>query len=106
MDIDQHYFDFEEAFNENKAAEEGEEERDMTGGLDPEDVIDRMYGYGSSVNMVRNGDDLFHYYMERHYGYAAGEEDGSFVAVDPHVLSTPAMADINQDGHMEVKYNE
>jgi hypothetical protein len=61
---------------------------------------DNFYGYGTP-NMVRNGDDIFHYYMSRRYGYGP-EEDDTFVAVDPHVLATPAMADINHDGHMEI----
>ena len=51
--------------------------------------------------MVRRTDDGVGYYMSRRYGDPEWS-DSAFLAVDAHVLATPAMADINKDGHMEV----
>lgn len=58
------------------------------------------YSYGTA-NMVRRTDDGVGYYMSRRYGDPEWT-DTAFLAVDAHVLATPAMADINKDGHMEV----
>jgi hypothetical protein len=84
-------FEFEEGIGENSAEGEGPE---------------GFYGYAESVNFVRNGatDDAFTYYMMHRYSEepTSDHSDDKFVAVDPHLLATPAMADINGDGHMEV----
>lgn len=53
--------------------------------------------------MVRRTDDGVGYYMSRRYGDPEWS-DSAFLAVDAHILATPAMADINKDGHMEVGF--
>lgn len=100
-------FEFEEGINESSVEEElggvGVEE----GELDPSHPFDlgEIYGYGDSVKFVRNGatDDAFSYYMMKRYTDESLEDSSRFVAVDPHILATPSMADINRDGHMEVR---
>jgi len=74
----------------------------------------RSYHYGEgpefnrmsyeSVGRVRSADDGLSYYMGKRYAAMQGGSfnDSEFVFVDAHVLSTPTIADINQDGHMEV----
>ncbi len=57
------------------------------------------YSYGA--NMVGHTDDGIGYYMNRRYGDFEWTDE-KFLAVDAHVLATPAMGDINKDGHMEV----
>jgi hypothetical protein len=70
------------------------------------------YGIGGGGNVARGADDGISYYMMRHYAFQRqqlldgedGEEggNGKYINIDPHVLATPAMADINGDGHMEI----
>lgn len=95
-------FSFEESLNENSVSEQSYGDEAAIPDFGEAPGLSEMYSYAEAVKMVGHGDDAFHYYMSRRYSDAFFEEDPSFVAVDPHVLSTPAMADINQDGHMEV----
>lgn len=46
--------------------------------------------------LYRSFDDGFHYYMSGHYN------ESNFVYVDPHVLSSPTLVDVNGDGNIEV----
>lgn len=62
--------------------------------------------YGATGRHVRNGaDDGVGYYMtRRQFEENEDEANSKFVNVDPHVLATPAMGDINGDGHMEIVF--
>lgn len=77
----------------------------------------RAYAYAAAEEgldaegerFARSADDGISYYMSRRYSDRNGDgpEDPAmvnerFVNVDPHVLASPAMGDINGDGHMEV----
>lgn len=55
-----------------------------------------MYAYGvSNRNHGYLLDDIHPYYL--------GMQNASnFVFVDPHVLGSPVVADVNNDGHVEV----
>jgi len=59
-------------------------------------VGQRNYYAPSYRGGYRSMDDGYHYYMS---GFS---NDSNFVFVDPHVLGSPALADVNGDGHMEV----
>ena len=48
------------------------------------------------ADAYRTFDDGFHYYMGGRYN------ETNFVYVDPHVLGSPTVADVNGDGHIEV----
>jgi hypothetical protein len=80
-------FLFQESANENEI-------------LPPEESPEFEHTYGYAQHSVRNGDDVFY---SMRYGYGSMGDDSEYVSVDPHVLTTPAMADINGDGHMEVR---
>lgn len=60
--------------------------------------LDHQYG-GKHHYGVIHGDD-FGYGMG--YGVFAGFNDSNFVFVDPHVLSTPVLMDVNNDGDAEL----
>jgi hypothetical protein len=94
---------FQEAENENNNNIDPNMGEEPGFQMDPEDQ-QHAYSY-SAKNFVKSGDDAFSYYMTRRYGYAPEGDDKTFVNVDPHVLTTPAMADINRDGHMEVNFH-
>lgn len=92
-------------FGEEGAAPEGEimEEHDADG-LPFYTFQGAESTYGVQGRRVRNGaDDGISYYMSRRQ-FEDNEEatNEKFINVDPHVLATPAMGDINGDGHMEI----
>ena len=80
----------------------------MAGGAGHEG--DGMGEPGSGGPMM--GDDIYAGGGGRlHYGYGAYGEgghgwaaynDSDYIALDAHVLSTPTVADINNDGHVEI----
>ena len=73
---------------------------------DPEEVRDReaylekqdRYGYGELG--LHGEDDMYHYYGGFQEGGGFNESD--FLFIDAHVLGSPTLADINNDGHLEV----
>lgn len=61
---------------------------------DKDDYIShRIYGEG-----YRSFDDGYRYYM----GGGGMYNESNFVYIDPHVLGSPVLVDVNGDGHMEV----
>lgn len=60
-------------------------------------------GEGGQRGIYRSFDDGFHYYMAGGgLGGVVGDQSEHVVYIDPHVLGTPQLVDINGDGHMEV----
>jgi hypothetical protein len=49
----------------------------------------------------RSFDDGYRYYASRSW-----YNESEFVFVDPHVLGSPVLADVNNDGHVEVRRDE
>ncbi len=77
---------------------------------DPLSGFDNPYGYAGggheySPGLLRSHDDGFSYYSARRFGMFGGMyNDSNYVFVDAHVLSSPTIADVNGDGHMEVGF--
>ena len=71
-------------------------------------IPDSMYGYGMELGdhgrRVHSADDGFSYYAGHRY---AGSlvEDENFILTPAHVLATPSLVDLNDDGHMEVLFS-
>ena len=65
-----------------------------------DDYIADLYGYAPKQRFHRKGkfidDDFYPFYMD------AQTNDSNYVYIDPHVLSTPTLADINGDGKVDV----
>lgn len=92
--------------------EEGEAAEQEEVGLKPPAMDDHppfpeggpIYAYDNNHNTARSFDDGMSYYTARNspYGGVDMSTDERFIAVDPHILATPAMADLTNDGHMEI----
>eukprot|EP01038_Epipyxis_sp_PR26KG_P005673 gene5673-7830_t len=83
--------------NEDNNRVDGEDNLDTTSPTST-DPIGRSYGR-TAQNFDYGG---LPYYSERHaYGMI---NESNFVFIDAHVLSTPALVDINGDGHMEMVF--
>ena len=85
-----------EADHENRLGSESSQEEESVEDLerDKDDYIShRMYGGG-----YRSFDDGYRYYM----GGGGMYNESNFVYIDPHVLGSPTLVDVNGDGHMEV----
>ena len=54
------------------------------------------YGSGSGRPPIRSFDDGYHYDMMGYFN------DTQFVFMDPHVLGSPVLVDVNNDGRMEL----
>ena len=57
--------------------------------------LPRAHRGGSRMGL----DDMHPYYGGGMYGY----NDSNYVYVDAHVLGSPVLADVNNDGQVEVK---
>jgi hypothetical protein len=70
--------------------------------------FESTYSYGGSMRRaeryVRSGiDDGMSYYMSRHYADGLSEgESSDLLSIEPHALAPATMADIDQDGFMEI----
>lgn len=76
--------------------------------LDPEDVRKEEeytaehgdhYAYGD-LGLRGGEDDMYHYYGGMRESGGFNESD--FLFIDAHVLGSPTLADVNNDGHLEV----
>ncbi len=62
-------------------------------------MVSRSYAYAADRESVRHVfDDGYRYYGSAHGMY----NESNFVFVDSHVLGSPVLADVNNDGHVEV----
>jgi len=57
---------------------------------------DFYYGRGPGRRPVQSFDDGYHYYMSGYINQSA------YINIDPHVLGSPVVVDINNDGRMEL----
>jgi hypothetical protein len=72
------------------------------GGEGPVDTGESMYGVEGRRVRGAADDGISYYMSRRQFEENEDEANQKFVNVDPHVLATPAMGDINGDGHMEI----
>lgn len=76
------------------------------GGFNEGDIDDTVHdGRGEFQYGIpdRFGEGVTNGYLQDFYESGGFEVDSSkYVFVDPHVLSTPTLADVNNDGHMEI----
>ena len=65
--------------------------------------MNRYAGYGGGDGLTNTvGDDEYSFYGGGMGGMGGGFNESEYIFVDPHVLASATLADVNGDGHMEL----